>query len=110
MKGVAKRGQEHRVRRGINQRGPAVGKVPFDPLQGAGADRDDPVLAPLALANRQQQLLTVEVVEPQGDQFTAADCRGIECLQDCPVPDTDGGLKVHHRVRWKYLVPPVPSR
>ena len=86
--GPAPRGEEKQVRLGpTHECGPGLGAVAFDPVQGALADRDDAILAPLALPDEGDAAHGLHVLQRESSTFGASQARGVERFHEGPVPE-----------------------
>jgi hypothetical protein len=101
---LAERGQEQRgVVSAAGQLGPHIIAIFDDPSQRPLADRQHPVLLPLALADHDRAAIGIDVVELEVDQLEAADAGGLERLEYRAVADADQRREVRHRQHLLHL-------
>ncbi len=79
--------EEEDVRLGRHHElGPGLGAVAIDPGEGPVADRHHAIFAPLALPHEDDAALMIEIGEREAGALGAAEPRGVEGLQQGPVP------------------------
>ena len=90
--------EEERVVGAAGELGARLAEVAGDPVGGLLAERDDPVLRALAVADVDVLLLEVDVAEIEPDRLRAAQAGRVDELEQRPVADRERLVAVAERV------------